>query len=135
MITQVAEAIMRQYNKSNTLKRILTGGLFYQQAAQDTEYPLATFFVVSITHDEIMGGAKDNITEVLIQFSIFSKAEDGGADIALLIERLTDCYDWQTIHVEGYNYLKMQREVITNVGYVDEVWQATIDYSLGIMKE
>jgi hypothetical protein len=113
----------------------MSGGLFFQQAEQDQTGSYSVFYLNEITQDEIMGGADDNITEVSIQFNIFTDTNDGGQQIALLTTLFTEAFDWKEINVSGYSYIKMQRENILPLGFVDEVWQSTLNYTLGIQKE
>ena len=134
MITEVAEAIMNRYKSCLVLKNALTG-LYFQQAPQNAVSPYGVFYFNGATYEEIMGGADDNITTVDLQFNLFSSADDGGQDIAVLAEQLDNCFNWQELHADGYYYIKMQRESIVDVGLVDEVWQVTIMYSLSIAKE
>lgn len=134
MITEVAEAVMDKYKSCTVLKSALTG-LYFQQAPQDAVSPYGVFYFNGATYEEIMGGANDNITTVDLQFNLFSSADDGGQDIALLAEQLDNCFNWQELNADGYHFIKMQRETIVDVGFVDEIWQITIMYSLGIAKE
>lgn len=133
MITEVAEAVMDKY-KGSALKNALTG-LYFQQAPQRVSSPYGVFYFNGATYEEIMGGANDNITTIDLQFNLFSSADDGGQDIATLAEQLDDCFNWQELHADGYHYIKMQRESIIDVGFVDEIWQIVIMYSLSIAKE
>ena len=125
---------MQKFNGS-IFKNALVGGLYFHQAPQDVESPYGVFYFVGTSYDEYMGGAADAIIEIDLQFSIFSNADDGGSDIALLAERLTDTYDWQQLNVDGYKYIKMQREGMSAIDYTDNVWQAVTNYVLGIVKE
>lgn len=134
MITEVAEAVMNKYKSCTVLKSALTG-LYFQQAPQDVVSPYGVFYFNGATYEEIMGGPDDNITTVDLQFNLFSSADDGGQDIALLAEQLDDCFNWRELNANGYHYIKMQRETIVDVGFVDEIWQVTIMYSLSIQKE
>jgi hypothetical protein len=134
-IAEIAKAIMDRFEASANLKSVMSGGLFFQQASQDLTGSYGVFYINEVTQEEIMGGADDNITEVGIQFNIFTDVNDGGEQIALLTSLFTEAYDWQEINVIGYKYIKMQRENILPLGFVDEVWQSSINYTLGIQKE
>lgn len=133
MIQEIGTAIIQHYNASPGLNSSLEG-LFFQQAEQKQTAPYAVFYINGITQDEIMGTADDNITNVEIQFNLFSEADDAGMEIAGLTDLLTEAFDWAEINVDGYYWIKLQRENILPIGFVDEVWQTTVHYSLSIAK-
>ncbi|KKN58270.1 hypothetical protein LCGC14_0553500 [marine sediment metagenome] len=131
MIAPVARAITQHYNKSTTLKDALAGGLFFQQAPQDVSFPYAVFYFIGASHEEIMDATfKNSIIDVDLQFNIFTDSQDGGASIASVSEILDNAYHWAEIHVDGYSRIKMQRQAIMPVLYVDEIWQVSITYEL-----
>lgn len=134
MITEVAEAVMNKFKANIVLRNALTG-LYFQQAPQNAVSPYGVFYFNGATYEEIMGGANDNITTVDLQFNLFSSADDGGQEIAVLAEQLDNCFNWQELHADGYYYIKMQRETIVDVGFVDEIWEVVIMYSLSLQKE
>ncbi len=131
---EIAEAITKKFN-SSIFKNSLTGGLYFQQAPQAPDYPYGVFFFIGASYDEIMGGADDGIVEMAIQFSLFTDAPDGGTTMALLAERCSDTFDWQQLNVDGFDYVKMQRDGMSAVTYTDEIWQTSLNYTLGICKE
>jgi len=134
MITEVAEAVMKKYKGNLILRDVLTG-LYFQQAPQNAVSPYGVFYFNGATYDEIMGGPNDNITTVDLQFNLFSDADDGGQEIAVLAEQLDNCFNWQELYADDYHHIKMQRDTIVDVGFVDEVWQITTMYSMSIQKE
>ncbi len=135
MIAQVATAIMQKYNSEANLNNALTGGLYFQLAPQVATFPYGVFYFNGVTQQEIMGDANDSIQEVDIQFNLFSEKEDGGTELATLSELFNTAFNWQDIFANGYHYIKMQRENILPLIYVDEIWQITTNYSLWIQKE
>lgn len=135
MITEVAEAVMKKFKSCLILKTALAGRLYFQQAPQNVSSPYGVFSINGSTYEELMGGADDNMVTVDLQFNLYSSADDGGQDIASLAEQLDGCFNWQELNADGYRYIKMQRESIADVGFVDEIWQVTVMYSLGIQKE
>lgn len=134
MIAQVATAIMQKYNSEANLNNALTGGLYFQLAPQVATFPYGVFYFNGVTQQEIMGTADDSIQEVDIQFNLFSEKEDGGTELATLSELFNTAFNWQDIYANGYHYIKMQRENILPLIYVDEIWQITTNYSLWIQK-
>ncbi len=135
MLLEVAETIMNKYRSSIGLKSALTGGLHFQQAPQGVSGSYGVFSIVGYTQEEISTGKNDNIKTVDLQFDIFSSKGDGGSEALEISEFLTDCYDWEDLIVAEHYTLKMQPIGMTNLMFVDEVWQITMTYELGILKE
>ena len=106
MIAEIAQAIMNHFNQSTTLKDVLTGGLHFQLAPQNMTSPYAVFYIMGITHEEIMGAKTNNITDVSIQFNLFEESEDGGSEMASIADILDAAYHWAEISVSGYNRIK-----------------------------
>lgn len=134
-INLIAEAIIRRFEQDSTTNKAFNNRMYFQQSPQDVISPYVVFYIIGITQEEIMGDADDNVTDITIQFNIFTDTSDGGQHLALLMKRITNCYDWNDVFVKGYNCLRMQREAIGPVLYIDEIWQNNIDYTLGIQKE
>ena len=135
MISQVAQAITQHYNASANLKDVLTGGLYFAQAPQDASSPYAVFYFIGATHEELMDPNYNKcIINVELQFNIFATNQDGGLVIANIADVLDDTFHWAEIDVEGYSRIKMQRQALLPVLYVDEIWQVSITYELSFQK-
>lgn len=135
MIAQVATGIMNHFNQSATIFSSLEGRLFFQQAPQDVEFPYAVFYFVGASHEEIMSNTSiNNIIDVSLQFNIFNNSQDGGQLVSELAGLLDDAFHWADISVDGYSPIKMQRQAILPVLYVDEIWQISITYELTIQQ-
>ena len=125
---------MQKYKGDMNLSTALTG-LYFQQAPPDVSMPYGVFYFNGATQEEIMGGADNNITQVDIQFNLFTDADDGGGTIAVLVDLLNECYHWKTLLLNGWQCTKFQRVDIMNMAFVDNIWQSTIDYELWMQKE
>ncbi len=134
MIRKVSEAIIRRFNAYAPLKNELGGRLYFQQALQEDEFPYGTFMFNSITQEEIMGAGSNNITQVDIQFNLFSNDMEGGEGISHLTQLLLDCYHWNELIIDGWTCLKMQRETVLPILFIDEIWQSSNDFSLWIQE-
>lgn len=134
MIAVVAESIMQVFKNSQSLQKDI-GDLYFQQAPQDIDLPYGVFYINGYTQEELMGSSSNNITQFDIQFSLFSDATDGGEQIATMIAALNDAYHWKVLLINGWRCLKMARETVLPLLYIDETWQASIDYSLWIQEE
>jgi len=77
-------------------------------------------------------GSSVNLRESEIQFSLFSRKTDGGSEITTLTQKLTDAFDWCTLSVTGFSTYKCQRTALGALLYVDEIWQSTVSYEIGI---
>ena len=135
MIRAVAKAIMNHYAVNPLLKDVLTGGLYYRQAPQDASSPYGVFFIVGVDFEETAGDADNGIIESEIQFNLFSETDDGGDELAMISEKLHDSFAWEKLAINGYEFLMMRRDTIADIGYVDEIWQMTAIYTLGMFKE
>lgn len=134
MIAEVAKAITN-YFKTSDVYSILDGRLYFQQAPQDVAFPYAVFYFNGATHEEIMSSTSiNNIIECDIQFNLFDNSQDGGAKIADVAKDFDNAFHWSTINVSGYSYIKMQRENIQPVLFIDEIWQVTLNYVLGMQQ-
>lgn len=133
MITEVAKGIMNYFRQSSAVYNALAGRLYFQQAPQDVSTPYAVFYFNGASHEEIMSSTSiNNIIECDIQFNIFDDSQDGGTKVSEIAGLLDSAFHWAAINVSGYSYVKMQRENIQPVIYVDEIWQVVINYVLGI---
>ena len=135
MIIDIAEAITNHFNNSNELNTALTGGLWFQQAGDDSETPYGVFFFDGSTVEEIMGDADDVIEQANLQFNLFSNADDGGFEVLSLTKLLVTAFNWQEIDVSDYKTIKMQKVNIQPIIFIDDYWQITIFFELHIIKE
>jgi len=131
----VGQAIMQRFMSDASLSSAIADRMYFQQAPQDAVSPYCVFSINSITHEEIMGGADDNITSVTLQFSLFSEDNTGGVRMAGLIALLTECFDWNDLVINGWNCVKMQRVSVDPIMFIDEIWQANVLYELWMQKQ
>ena len=132
MIAEVAKGIMNHFKMADVYST-LEGRLYFQQAPQEVSFPYAVFYFNGASHEELMSSTSiNNIIECDIQFNIFDNSQDGGAKIADIAKDFDNAFHWAEINVSGYSYIKMQRENIQPVIYVDEIWQIVINYVLAI---
>jgi hypothetical protein len=134
VIRQVAKAIKAKFDGNTALSAALAGGLWFGQAKEDPDWPYGVFYLHGGTRDEIMGTAEECVKNVDVQFNLFSKEHDGGAQAAELSENLTDCFNWTTLSIEDYNDVFVQPDGLPLVQRIDEIWQATLYYTVGIEK-
>jgi hypothetical protein len=135
IITDVTNAIFDKYKSSVELKNVLSGGFYFQQAPQDVDSPYTVFVINGIEQDEIMGTADDNITKVSVSFDVISEAADDGDDVSLIVEKITKVFDWVRLPIDHWRCIMMQRENVESLNYGDNIWQTTINYTLGLQKE
>ena len=134
MIAETSASIITQFDATANMYLALSGGLYMQQAPQDVSSPYGVFYISGISREEIMGDADDHITEVEFQFNIFSEDNDG-YEMATLVELLIETYNWKDLSIDNYNCVSMQMVSVTNIGFVDEIWQTTIMFSMKIQKD
>ena len=139
-LTDITEAIFQKYQGSVSLMTTLPGGLYFQQAPQGNSFPYGVFYINGTTTEtEVMSTRPvvndRNIYEVEVQFNLFSDTLDDGDEITLLLDKFSDAFDWTNLNVSGQTCIKMQRESVTPILFVDDIWQVTINYMLGLQKE
>lgn len=136
MIKEITQAVINLYNRNSALPQVLTGGLHFQMAPQHPTSPYAVFYISGITQEDYMGGATSEIVQSMIQFNIFSEATDGGEEMATLEQLFTNCFHWETnVAIYGFYNVRMSRDSIIPIGYVDDIWQLTINYEFWMVKE
>ena len=135
MITELSTAIMTLYNGSEgaTLRAANTGGMFWQNAPQAAVEPYIVFSFVSSSIDDSMGGQNDRIEKVDVQFSMYSRKDDGGVEIANITRDVMNLFDWNSFAITGgFRILASERIGIGNVPVIDEIWQTTLFYSIWV---
>ena len=134
MIKQVADAVKAKFDANVALKGALTGGLWFTQAPQNVGFPYAVFYMLGGTRDEIMGTAEQCVKNVDVQINIFGNLRDGGSQIAELSTLCTDCYNWVDLTVADYSSVFVSPEGLPIIQCIDDVWQATCYYTIGVEK-
>lgn len=134
MIRQLARAIKTMFDNNSSLSSALAGGLYFQQAPQEPTWPYGVFYIQGGTRDEIMGTAEECVKNVDVQFNLFGNLSDGGAQIAELSEYLTNCFNWIDLTIEDYNSVFVSPDGLPIIQFTDNIWQATIYYTVGIEK-
>jgi len=131
MMSELAKAIMTQYNGS-LLDAALTGGLYFQQAPEDVSSPWGVFYIISVGFNDMLGATATahRMVDARVQFSLFSTATDGGAEIADLADRLRKTFDWCDLSIPDYASIKMQNIGFGPIELADGIWQATADYQV-----
>ena len=130
MISELITGIYDRFDTENTLQAALTGGLFYQAAPDNATMPFGTYNFDGISRDEIMGAATKRIEQVNCRIQLYCNNTDGGTMIATLIDKAVTCFDWCTLMVTGYTFLKMGGSIIAPIIYTDEIWQGTLLYDI-----
>lgn len=137
MIDDLATAIMTRYNVTpagDTLRAALTGGLWFSQAKPDVSFPYAVFTWDGSNIDEICGGTTQStmqskrIEMASVSVSIFSKNDDGGAEVFGIADKFMTHFDWCTLSISGFSHLAFTRNSIVNHGKVDNIWEIEINY-------
>ena len=134
MITALSTAIKTLYDAAGgaTLRAANTGGLFWQQAPQAASEPYTVYSIVSSSVDDQMGGATARIERFDVQFSVISRAEDGGVELADIVRKLVDWFDERSLTMSGFTHIRNERNGIAPIIVVDEVWQSTILYTIWV---
>ncbi len=129
--------IMTLFNTDNNFKTIIDGRLFKARVPVGTPLPYAVFFVVSDTQDDTF---KDTISEVLIQFSLFS-GSSSTAEVEDMYAELKALYDDAQFTVTGNKIITMTRQYagflnspFDTIEGTEEVFQYDVDYQCYLQK-
>jgi hypothetical protein len=113
------------------------GRLYKARVPQATAWPYALFFVVS---DVPMDTFKDKIEDVVVQFSVFSKASSS-SEIEDIFTNLKAKYDNALLTITDNTMVVMDRQQasLTNVAEdtpdgTGEYWQYDVDYNIVMQK-
>ncbi len=118
---KVAEAIKTLFDAASFTS---LNNLYFEQAPQDAGLDYAVFHWIDSTPKHLMDSDLEYIT---IQFNLYMIQVD---DIGTSVQELTDTFDWSTLTIPGYTFVKMEREFTRNVGLIDDVWQIAIGYEI-----
>ena len=132
MIDAIATAIMDRYNSKagNAVSTALTGGLWFSEVPADNSYPYAVFTWNGSTIEELAGGRQDGLETAQITVEIYSKNDDGGAEVFGLSQKFMECFDWCILDypASGYEHISFSRQSIVNRGKLDNVWMIELEY-------
>ena len=134
MIGPLATAIKSAYDAAGgaTLRAANTGGLWFTQAPQAVSEPYTVFLWVGSAIDDQMGGATARIERCEIQFSVFSRAEDGGSEAADIATKLMSWFDESSLTVTGHSHIRNERNGTSGVLSVDDVYMIVINYTIWV---
>jgi hypothetical protein len=116
----------------NSFYTSVGGRLYNTQAPQNTKFPYATFSFVAGTPDWMF---RENLENLLIQFSLFSATGSSNQEIETIYEYMKDLFDWAPLNVSGYTTLWMRRETDHGLTCDDfNIWTHPIDYRLYLLE-
>lgn len=132
MIESLTKAIIAKFESSTASGSAydLVDGRFYNhEAPQTAAFPYIVFFIVSVSHDLILG-PKDHDT-ARVQFSIFSDKRNSIAELVSIDAQIRSLYDEASLDFSGtssdYTSVMVKRDT-TTYHKANDVWQETIDY-------
>ena len=134
IIEALTKAIMTKFNspQGQNLRSVLTNGLFFQRAPDDTDVPYAVFYWQSTDIDESMGGQSERIEKVSLQFNIFASDADAGQTVMNISEQMQLLFDWCTLeYPQGcdYRHIAFQRTSILPITNYDNYVQISLVYT------
>lgn len=122
--------IYARYDAANSFKTACTGGLFLEEAPQETALPYATYQL-------IIGRPEYNFTDVhevaTIQFDIYAGSNPVRQD---LFTKLTALFDDCRPTVSGYESIIMERvnQQMLREGIQNEIFRYMVEYEIRIEK-
>lgn len=126
-MTDLFTAIKTEFDGNADLVGALTGGLYLQQAPQNTAFPYGIYFLVANVPEWTF---TENVETAVIQFSLFDYDEDNPLSATIICDaytKLQACYDWCTLTISNYTSIYMKRE-LGRLLRTEGVWQYSVDY-------
>ena len=112
-----------------SLYALLGGRLHPNEAPQGSAYPYGVYYLISDVPEYTFS---ETIENTLIQFNLFDD-DSSATDINTAFTALTTLYDWETISIDGYTSIYMQRE-LSYLLRESDVWNYMIQYRLVFQK-
>jgi len=132
MIRELSTSIIDKFNDPDglILRTALTGGLWFMEAPESTSYPYGVYTWDGSNVEEICGGQDQRIETASISVSLFSKNDDGGAEVFDISEKFMKLFDWCTLVFPAgkYEHIAFSRQSIIQRGKSDGVWVIDINY-------
>ncbi len=127
----IYDAIVTKYNTGTALKAANTGGLWYDDPAQNTAFPYIAYYDLSGEPEYTF---KENMERVQIQFSIWGKTKSK-ATVLDIYDKLIALFDWCTLTLTGYTSIYMKRISTIPLESEDkEVFGKGVIYDIEVIK-
>jgi len=133
MIDVITKAIKEYYDSASgaAVRAVNTGGLYFNQAPQTAQEPYTVFMWVASAVDDYMGGSDNRIERADVQFSIFSRAEDGGVEITNISNKFMSWFDEANLTLDApFKHIRNERNGTASIPIIDDVWQITLLYTI-----
>ena len=115
----------------------LSGRFYFHEAKQADTFPFAVYTFIPDDTVDYYFGADEEIEEITMQISIFSKSEST-SEIGNLYEYCKTMFDDAILTVTGYSNILCERIASNIVGYRDregvKIWQRNVDYMIYLEK-
>jgi len=114
---------------AGSLYALLGGRLRFSEARQNDTYPYGVYYLISDVPEYTFN---ETIENAIIQFNLFDD-NSSSTIINAAFTALTTLYDWETISIDGYTSIYMQRE-LSYLLRESDVWNYMIQYRLVFLK-
>lgn len=131
-MTELLNAIYTKYDGDANLKAELVGGLWLNEAPQETVMPYGIYQLISSVAEYDTNATK-TIEDCLVQFSLFDD-EQVKTNIYNAYADLVALYDECTLTVTGYGFIRMWRLGQRLIKDEDHNWQFIIEYKILIQE-
>ena len=112
------------------------GRLYYERAPYDPTYPYCVYQFIAEKPDWYFGETTpDTVEELMVQFTIYDKRENGLSTMEGYVNHLHSLYDWCSLTISGYTLMSMQRMSSVPPTELDDVRQAMTTYRLKMDKD
>lgn len=131
---ELQSAIVTKFNaltggNHNTFYTGIGSRLYFRKAPNvEVTFPYCIFYFGSDVNDYQFIEEFDN---VVVQFSIFSNTSSS-SELGDLLTYAKSLFDWCTLTVSNYTFLKMERIYANHGDWIaeEEIWQTVIQYRI-----
>jgi hypothetical protein len=114
------------------IRAVLTGGLFFTEAAKGVSFPYGVFTWDSSEVDQFAGDNRSAIEDAAITVSFYTKNDDGALSMFDIIQKWITLIDsaFLVYPPSQYTHLQITRNGIVSRGKIDNVWAYDLQYSV-----
>lgn len=132
---ELIDAIYTTFSANPTLSASLSGGLFFDEATQDSSYPYGVYFVNNIMPSGYLpiSTTSNKVEEYSVQFNIWDESRPRSI-ITGIEDDMKGCYDDTIMTVANHinTFTTLERSHLFRDP--EKRWQLTMDYRIRIRR-
>lgn len=126
---ELQTAIMTKFSEGSSFYTGIGGRLYFKKTPTATStFPYCVYHFVSDVNDYQF---REEFDYVVVQFSIYSE-QVSSSEIGDLFTYAKALWDWCTLTVSNYTFLKMERVYASHADWIpeEECWQTVVQYRI-----